>query len=153
MNTRTLRIGWNLLVVAAMGFYLAQTGKYSPDSALFPRLIGFPMLGLALLGLGVEVAGWISTRRRSSEATRVDWKNLALAVAMGIVYLILWSPLGFVLDTVVFMVWAPLALGYVRARAPLLLGLGIATAGLFAFLFHLGSGAILPRGFFNVGWF
>lgn len=150
MNTKTLRVGWNVLVLAAMGIYLLQSGKYSPSSSLFPRLIGFPVLGLTLAGLGIEALQW---RRDRSRESSVHGKNLILGVAMGLVYLVLWLPLGFVLDTILFMLWAPLMLGFARSRALILLALGIATAGLFAFLFHLGSGAILPKGYFDVGWF
>ncbi len=156
MSTRGLRIGWNVLVVAAMVVYIARFPRYPLASTLFPRLVGYPVLGLALVSLVLEgLRGRHPVPAAASHAGR-EWisvRDVLWAVAFGAGYLALWEPLGFVLDTVVLMVAAPLILGYPRRRWLWLVGIGIATAALFTFLFHLGAGAILPQGFLNVGWF
>lgn len=150
MTTRTLRVIWNLLVIGAMAFYLTRFGKYPLQSTLFPRLIGYPVLGLSILGLALEVL-----RARRTEPAGdgpVVLGDLALGVGLGVLYGLLWGFLGFVVDTIVFLLVAPVALGYALRRTLWLLGVGVATAALFTFLFHLGSGAILPRGILPVGW-
>lgn len=76
--------------------------------------------------------------------------RFALGPAFVALYLVLWEPLGFQLDTVLFLLLAPALLGFRRPVA--LVAIALATAILFAFLFHLGSGAILPSGALHVEW-
>ncbi|TAN20733.1 MAG: hypothetical protein EPN30_09900 [Actinomycetota bacterium] len=127
-----------------------RLGRYSADSTLFPRLIAYPVLGLVIIDLALEL---LTKRSRSMEESEIAVSYLLRGVALGVVYLLLWNVLGFALDTIVFLLFAPLLLGIRWTRAPILLGVGVVTAVLFLFLFHLGSGAILPKGVLHVGWF
>jgi hypothetical protein len=149
MTTRGLRILWNVAIVAGMGVYIARFGKYPLQTTLFPRLVGYPVLVLALFSLGRELIALVG--RHASEP-RLNLPQLALAGAFGLAYLALWQLLGFALDTIWFLTVTPWILSRQTRQLPVYFGVGVATAALFSFLFHLGSGAILPRGIFNVGW-
>ncbi len=150
-----LRILWNFSVVIAVSVYIARFSRYDSSSTLFPKLVGYPVLILALVSLGLEVLQLIQRRpARSAQPHReqISLVNLLIALALGIVYFLLWTPLGFELDSVVLMIVAPIVLGYPKRRIIVLALIGFLTAALFTYLFGLGSGAILPLGYFNIGW-
>lgn len=139
------------MVLAALAVYAFQFGALEPESALFPRLIGYPVIALAVISIGIQTLPQLA-RLRDDEAVsgRVDLSRLGVAVALTAAYLLLWDVLGFQLDTLVFLMIAPLLLGF---RRPLiLLAVAVGTALLFAFLFHLGAGAILPAGVLHLRW-
>ncbi len=161
MKTQLLRVLWNLTVIAALAVYLAQTSNYPAQEVLFPRLVGYPVLALAVISLISEgVGAWrhrpptLSTGvRPEKDDSRIFLANLIFGILAGIVYLVLWLPLGFILDTVLFLLLFPILLNHSRRQTPILAAIAIGMALLFSFLFHLGAGAILPRGLLNVGWF
>ncbi len=129
---------------------MSRFGRYASDSTLFPRLIAYPVLGLAIVDLALEL---LTKRSASTEESEISVDYLLRGIALGILFLVLWNPLGFALDAIVFLLVAPQLLGIRWTRAPVLLGVGVVTAALFLFLFHLGSGSILPKGVLHVGWF
>ncbi len=145
-------IAWDVAVLAFMALYFSDIPRLDPDSALFPRLMGYPVVAFALLSLGVQTLPQLARIRYAGAEgpDRIRVRRLAVAVLLPIVYLLLWEPLGFQLDTLAFLTVAPALLGFRRPVA--LVSVAIAVAVLFAFLFHLGSGAILPSGVLHVEW-
>lgn len=104
-----------------------------------------------MLSLAVQTLPLLARLRDVAESSdRIDLAQLALGLLLTVVYLALWEPLGFQLDTVAFLIFAPALLGFRHALVLVAVAFGIAI--LFAFLFHLGSGAILPAGVFHVEW-
>jgi hypothetical protein len=129
-------------------FFFGMAGL-DADSALFPRLIGVPAVGFALVSLAVQTLPPPLAALRHAEGDRIGLRRLAVGIALPVAYLALWTPLGFQLDTLAFLVVSPMLLGF---RRPLVLvGVAAVTTALFVFLFHLGSGAILPDGILHVG--
>lgn len=166
MSRRTLGIAWNVVILLALGVYASQFGHIAATSTLFPRLITVPLAVLTLISLVRELlqrpqpaeAAPQSLTEAAAEGEadgtdRIDWRALLGAIGLAAVYIALWKLLGFVVDTVIFIAVVPLLYGFGpwRRRWPLTLGLGLAVAFLFVYLFHLGSGSILPGGFWNVG--
>ncbi len=158
ITRHALIAAWDLAVLAALGLYFGRFSRLPLQSTLFPRLVGYPVAALALASLGVEIfhlmyrTGGAEGGEPEALQARTRLSRLSLAAALGIVYLLLWEPLGFELDTVVFLLLVPLGLGQPLRRLPVLLVIAVATAVLFAALFHLGSGAILPSGALGVQW-
>lgn len=141
--------------VVVVSIYISTFSKYDSKATLFPRLVGYPILLLSLASLVLEITQLIQRRpKRSSQSQReqISLVNLFTALVFGVIYLFLWTPLGFELDSVVLMVVAPIVLGYPVRRIAILAIVGFLTAGLFTYLFGLGSGAILPIGYFNIRW-
>lgn len=154
MSKRTLGIAWNVLILVALGIYVSRFHVLPATSTLFPRLVTVPMVILALVSLVRQLGnGRHGEGEQEEEGSSVDLGGLLGAVAAGAVYVLLWTVLGFVLDTVVFIAVVPLLAGFGpwRRRWPITLGLGLAVAALFLYLFHLGSGSILPGGVWHVG--
>lgn len=118
---------------------------------MFPRLIGYPVIALALLSLAIQTLPKLAVLRNAEGGVgRVELPRLGIGVLLIGVYLLLWGPLGFQLDTFVFLTLSPMVLGF---RQPLILiAVALGTAVLFAFLFHLGAGSILPAGFLHIRW-
>lgn len=155
VGTRWLRILWNVSVVVVVSVYISTFSQYDSKATLFPRLVGYPVLILALVSLVLEVVQSIKRGKRQSDVSqreRISLPNLFVALIFGVVYFFLWTPLGFELDSVVIMIVAPLVLGYPLRRVFILAVIGFLMAGLFTYLFGLGSGAILPLGYFNIRW-
>ena len=155
VGTLWLRILWNLSVGLAVSIYIARFSRYDSSATLFPRLVGYPVFILALVSLALDVMQLV--RRWSTVVSRPDREqislvNLFIGVVLAVLYFALWTPLGFELDTVVLMVVAPIVLGYPRRRIIVLIAIGFFISALFTFLFGLGSGAILPLGYFNIRW-
>lgn len=144
-------IVWDAVILGVLALYLFQFTGLDAESTLFPRLIGYPVIALALMSLGIQTLPRLAVLRNAETAlNRIELPRLGMAVLMTAVYLLLWTPLGFQLDTVVFLTLAPLLLGF---RGPvILIAVAVGTAILFAFLFHLGAGAILPSGFLHIRW-
>ena len=151
MSTKTLTIVWNVTVVLAIGVYLSRFPHYPTQSILFPRLISYPVLVFCLWSLLAEGIRFRRNRQKADES-RVDGWALVTPVIGGVVYLVLWNTLGFMLDSVLFISLFPFFAGYGPIRLlPITFGVGVAVGLLFTFLFHLGSGAILPQGILNWG--
>lgn len=155
VGTLWLRILWNLSVGLAVSIYIARFSRYDSSATLFPRIAGYPVFILALVSLVLDVGQLV--RRWSTVVSRPDREqislvNLFIGVVLAVLYFALWTPLGFELDTVVLMVVAPIVLGYPRRRIIVLIAIGFFISALFTFLFGLGSGAILPLGYFNIRW-
>lgn len=155
VGTLWLRILWNLSVGLAVSIYIARFSRYDSSATLFPRIAGYPVFILALVSLVLDVGQLV--RRWSTVVSRPDREqislvNLFIGVVLAALYFALWTPLGFELDTVVLMVVAPIVLGYPRRRIIVLIAIGFFISALFTFLFGLGSGAILPLGYFNIRW-
>jgi len=150
---KALLIVWNLTVLAALGAYVEQFSSLPDQSTLFPRLISYPVAAMTLVALGMVVVPRPGRAPADGEAPeRIRPRRLFLGPVLGVVYLLLWEPLGFQLDTILFLVLAPLLLGYPKRRISLLAAIAVTTAVLFVFLFHLGSGSILPSGLLRVEW-
>lgn len=134
-----------------LALYVSQLAALSAQSALFPRLIAFPLAALTFVSLAVQTLPPLRALRDPAERTdRLDLRRLAIGPVLTLLYLVLWEPLGFQLDTVLFLIVAPALLGYRRGLVLVAVAFGIAI--LFAYLFHLGSGAILPAGILHVEW-
>lgn len=138
--------------MAALGLYFSQFAQLDAQATLFPRLVGYPVAAFVLLSLAIQTLPSLRRLRGDDTAERVRLKPFLAGPALAAGYLALWTPLGFQLDTVVLLIVAPLVLGHSPRRLPLFAAIGVATAVLFAFLFHLGSGAILPTGFLHAEW-
>lgn len=149
ISPRTLLIAWDAVVLAAVSLYLAQSSSLDPESALFPRLIGYPVAALTLASLAIQTLPPLAWLRDAEGAIeRIVLPRLGVAIVLTAAFILLWDPLGFQLDTVVFLLVAPALLGF---RRPAIMGAtAIGTALLFVFLFHLGAGAILPAGVFHL---
>ena len=155
VGTLWLRILWNLSVGIAVSVYIARFSRYHSSATLFPRLVGYPVLILALASLVLDIVQLVQRRPKVlSQPAReqISLLNLFIGMALAALYFALWNPLGFELDTVVLMIVAPIILGYSKRRIIVLLAIGFLIATLFTFLFGLGSGAILPLGYFNMRW-
>lgn len=155
VGTLWLRVLWNLSVGIAVGIYIARFSRYHSSATLFPRLVGYPVLILALVSLVLDVAQLV--RRRLNVLSQpgreqISLLNLFIGMALAALYFALWNLLGFELDTVVLIILAPIILGYSKRRIIVLVAIGFLIAALFTFLFGLGSGAILPLGYFNIRW-
>jgi hypothetical protein len=108
-------------------------------------------VALVLVSLAIQTLRPLAgVREDGGTFEPVRLSRLALAVGLTAGYLALWKPLGFQIDTVVFLMVSPMLLGF--RRPIVLLAIAVATAILIAFLFHLGSGAVLPAGVLRVGW-
>jgi len=132
--------------------YFFDVPHLDSDSALFPRLMGYPAVAFALVSLVVQTLPPLATIRYAEEdgTDRIRLHRLGIAVLLPIAYLMLWTPLGFQLDTLVFLILAPLVLNF--RRPVILVGVAVTTAALFAFLFHLGGSAVLPAGVLHLEW-
>ena len=151
MTRRTLLIAWDVAVLAALAAYVSQFAALDAQSSLFPRLIGYPVAALTVVSLGIQTIGSFARFRDADGASdRMHVARLALGILFTVAYIALWQPLGFQIDTVVFLMVAPALLGFRRPFVLLAIALGLAI--LVVFLFHLGSGAILPRGLLRVEW-
>lgn len=108
-------------------------------------------MALVLVSLAIQTLRPLAGLREDGGTfERARLPRLALAVGLTVGYLALWQALGFQIDTVVFLMLSPMLLGF--RRPIVLLAIAVATAILIAFLFHLGSGAILPAGVLRVEW-
>lgn len=138
------------MVLAVLAVYAFQFQALEAESALFPRLIGYPVIALAVVSMAIQTLPQLARLRDEAVSARVDLVRLGVAVSLTAIYLLLWVPLGFQLDTLVFLMVVPMLLGF---RRPLILvAVAVGTAVLFAFLFHLGAGAILPAGVLHLRW-
>lgn len=116
-------------------------------------MIGYPVAALALASLTIQVLPLLSRLRiADAAAAPIRLPRLGLALLLALLYFALWIPLGFQLDTVLFLIVAPLMLGQRPRFIGRLIAIAVAIALLFVFLFHLGSGAILPSGFLHLEW-
>lgn len=66
VSARWLSVFWALLVVIALGFYVIDLGSYPSAVTLFPKVISFPTLGLAVAYFIKELIALISLRHRES---------------------------------------------------------------------------------------
>lgn len=155
IGTLWLRILWNLSVGIAVSIFIARFSHYDSSATLFPRLVGYPVLILALASLVLDIVQLVQRRPKVlSQPAReqISLLNLLIGMVLAVLYFALWTPLGFELDSVVLMIVAPIVLGYPKRRIIILIAIGFFIAALFTFLFGLGSGAILPLGYFNIRW-
>lgn len=140
-----------MVVLATLALYVSAFATLDAQSTLFPRLIAFPLIALVLGSLGIQTLPPLAGLRGVVDGSaQLRLARLALGPLFVGLYIALWEPLGFQLDTILFLTLTPTLLGLRRPIALVTIALG--TALLFAFLFHLGSGAILPSGILRVEW-
>lgn len=130
-----------LFVVFATAFIHA--GSYSPDAALFPRLISAVAMVCAALTFAQSVrrpAGRVSER----ETGAIRWRDLVIGYAGPPLYVGLMVLLGFWIASAIFLVGLLVMLG---TRNPLIVSLiTVGTLVLIYVAFELTFGIPLPAG-------
>lgn len=135
-----------LLVGLAAGVYVASRDfpsgfGSSPGAAFFPRLIASVV---ALLAGVLFVRSVASSDARSYDVSTADVRRFAVPVALLVAYVALMPILGFVLDTVIFLVALTRYSGVesYRESVSLAVGLGLVLHYVFGEFLHIP----LPEG-------
>lgn len=113
----------------------------SPGAAFFPRLIASV---IALLAGLLLVKSVVTSETRAYDVSRTDVKRFVVPVTFLTAYVALMPVLGFVLDTVLFLVGLMWYSGVksVRSSVPVAVALGIAVHYVFGEFLHIP----LPEG-------
>ncbi len=140
MKKQEIGLGFVLVAIAIGFFFLTNT--LPEDSALFPRLVAFLLMGLS----GIFLMGTIRSKEtdETSPFDKVYWRQLLFIVGLSFVYIILIQVFGYFAATGLYIV-----VGTMGLRIPFK-SAAISATGTVAFLylvFVVFLNVPLPKGF------
>lgn len=132
----------------------AASGGAMFNAAMFPELLGWCLVALAVLRIVGIIRASTATQTIAGEATpapnRADGRKALACAGLFVVYLVLLKPLGYHLMTPAFMFGCFYVLGTrsIVLAAALAIGISLAMSFVFEFLMRV----ILPVGMFGIGF-
>ena len=128
------------------GLKLGFGSFHQPQAGFMPVLSGLVLGLLALIDLISGLLNrWKTEKDDRTIWTNIHWGKLLLTLALLVAYTVLFTSVGFVITTVLLLIFLYRAM----ERRPwwVVLGASVVTTGLFYLGFKVGLDSQLPRGF------